>query len=126
MNRYEQGTGWLTCKLSWTGALRFKVFLAATFLNAFLAWVEARGATGPEDALFLEADFGEIGWPCIMTCFRDGEFRQKSTTGAGGRNVKGEPSACLGSGPSCSCREIEPRFQTTIMNNHKKFICNGT
>jgi hypothetical protein len=70
----SQGSGQLTCKFSWIGALRFRVFLAATFLTAFLAWVEARGATGPEDALLLGADFGEIGWPCIMTFFRAGEF----------------------------------------------------
>ena len=49
-------------------------FLAATFLTAFLTWVEARGATDPEDALLLGADFGEIGWLCIMTFFKGGEL----------------------------------------------------
>ncbi|KAK1605605.1 hypothetical protein QYE76_029278 [Lolium multiflorum] len=72
-----------------------------TFLTTVLALIEARGAAGPEDTLFLEADSGEIGWLCITTFFKDGEFLQKRTTGAGGRNLKGEPSSCTGSGPSC-------------------------
>jgi hypothetical protein len=110
-DKFSQGTSQLTCKLSWAGALRFRVFLAATFLTAFLAWIEARGATGPEDALLLGADFGEIGWLSIMTFFRGGELWQKRTTGAGGRNLKGEPSACMGSGPSCCCQEIEPGYR---------------
>jgi hypothetical protein len=33
----------------------------ATFLTAVLILAEARGAAGPEAALLLEADFGEIG-----------------------------------------------------------------
>lgn len=84
-----------TCKLSGSGEglLRFKVFLMATFLTAVLALVEARGAAGPEDTLLLEADFGEIGWLCITTFFKGGEFLQKRTIGAGGKNSKGEPSA---------------------------------
>lgn len=55
--------GQLTCKLSWAGVgfWRFKVFLAATFLTAFLALIEARGAAGLEDAVLLGADFGGIG-----------------------------------------------------------------
>jgi hypothetical protein len=96
------------------GAWRFRVFLAATFLTAFLAWIEARGATGPEDALLLGADFGEIGWLCIITFFRGGELCQKRTAGAGGRNLKGEPSACTGSGPSCCCKEIEPGYRQPL------------
>jgi hypothetical protein len=109
-NEFGRGTSQLTCKLAWTGALRFRVFLAATFLTTFLTWIEARGATGPEDALSLGADFGEIGWLCIMTFFKGGELWQKRTTGAGGRNLKGEPSACVGSGPSCCCQEIESGY----------------
>ena len=52
-----------TCKLSWSGEgfRRFKVFLVATFLTAVLALVGARGATGPDETLLLEADSGEIG-----------------------------------------------------------------
>lgn len=84
--------------------MRFGVFLAATFLTAVLACVKARGATDPEDALLLGADFGEIGWLCIIIFFRGGEFWQKRTTGAGGRNTKGDPSACVGVGPSCCCQ----------------------
>jgi hypothetical protein len=103
IDKISQGMDQLTCKLSWAGVgfWRFKVFLAATFLTAVLALAEARGAAGLEDALLLEADFGEIGWPCITTFFKGGEFLQKRTTGAGGRNLKGEPSSCTGSGPSC-------------------------
>ena len=71
---FGQDTSQLTCKPAWTVALRFRVFLTATFLTAFLAWVEARGATDPEDALLLGADFGEIGWLCIMTFFKGGEL----------------------------------------------------
>jgi hypothetical protein len=58
----------------------------------------------------LEADFGEIGWLCITTFFKGGEFLQKRTTGAGGRNLKGEPSSCTGSGPSCCCRQTEQGY----------------
>jgi hypothetical protein len=102
--------------------LRFRVFLTATFLTAALAWVEARGATGPEDTLLLGADFGEIGWPCIMTFFRGGEPRQKRTTGAGARNTKGEPSACMGVGPSRCCQEMKSVYrQITIRGYGKHF-----
>jgi hypothetical protein len=103
MDETSQGMDQLTCKFSWTGvgAWRFKVFLVATFLTAVLALAEARGAAGLEDALLLGADFGKIGWPCITTFFKGGEFLQKRTTGAGGRKLKGEPSSCTGSGPSC-------------------------
>ena len=67
-----------TCELSWSGEglRRFRVFLAATFLTVVLALVGARGAADPEDTLLLEADFGEIGWLCITTCFMDGAFLQ--------------------------------------------------
>ena len=51
---------------------RLKVFLAATFLTAVLA--EARGAAGLEDTPLLEADLGKIGWLCITTFFKNGEF----------------------------------------------------
>jgi hypothetical protein len=64
----------LTCELAWAGALRVRVFLTATFLTAVLARDEARGATGPKEVLLLGANFGEIGWPCIMTFFRGGEL----------------------------------------------------
>ena len=79
----------------------------ATFLTAVLALIGARGAAGPEEILLLEADSGEIGWLCITTFFKGGELLQKRTTGAGGRNSKGEPSSCVGSGPSCCCKETE-------------------
>src|SRR3954467_5735312 len=75
-----------------------------TFLTVLL---RARGAAGPGDTLLLEADLGEIGWLCIMNFFRGGESLQKRTTGAGGKNSKGEPSLCVGSGPSCCCKEKE-------------------
>src|SRR3954462_14588066 len=75
-----------------------------TFLIVLL---RAQGAAGSGDTLLLEADLGEIGWLCIMTFFKGGEFLQKRTTGAGGKNSKGEPSSCVGSGPSCCCRETE-------------------
>jgi hypothetical protein len=64
----------LTCELAWAGVLRVRVFLAATFLTAVLARVEARGATDPKDALFLGADFSEIGGPSIITFFSGGEL----------------------------------------------------
>src|SRR3954469_3245694 len=79
-----------------------------TFLTVLL---RARGAAGPGDTLLLEADFGEIGWLCIMTFFKGGEFLQKRTTGAGGKNSKGEPSSCVGSGPSCCCKETEQGYK---------------
>ena len=92
-------------------------------LTAVLALTEARGAAGPEDTLLLEADFGEIGWLCITTFFRGGEFVQKRTTGAGGRNLKGEPSSCTGSGPSCCCKKTEPGYKRKeIIVSHFKII----
>src|SRR3954467_958188 len=96
-----------TCELSGEGLRRLKVFLAATFLVVVLVLVGTRGATGAEIPCFLEADWGVIGCFCIMTFFRGGEFWQKRTTGAGGKNSKGEPSLCVGSGPSCCCRNTE-------------------
>src|SRR3954469_12392351 len=96
-----------TCELSGEGLRRLKVFLAATFLVVVLVLVGTRGATGAEIPCFLEADWGVIGCFCIMTFFRGGEFLQKRTTGAGGKNSKGEPSLCVGSGPSCCCKGKE-------------------
>jgi hypothetical protein len=49
---------------------------------------EARGAAGLVDALFLEADWGVIGWSFVATFFKNGEFLQKRITGAGGRNLR--------------------------------------
>jgi hypothetical protein len=86
--------------------LPFKVFLAATFLTVVLALTEARGAAGPGISLLLEADCDGIGWLCIKTLLKGGEFLQKRTTGAGGRNLKREPSSLIGSGPSCCCKRI--------------------
>ena len=83
----------------------------ATFLTVVLCLVGTWGAAGPEDALLLEADFGEIGWLCIKTFFNGGEPLPKRTTGAAGRNVKGEPSACVGVGPSCCCKETEQNYK---------------
>src|SRR3954468_24697846 len=79
-----------------------------TFLTILL---RSRGAAGPGDTSLLEADLSEIGWLCIITFFRGGEFLQKRTTGAGGKNSKGEPSSCVGSVPSCCCRKIEQDFE---------------
>src|SRR3954468_9568014 len=73
--------------------------------------LRARGAAGPGDTSLLEADLGEVGWLCIITFFKGGEFLQKRTTGAGGKNSKGEPSSCVGSGPSCCCKETEKDFK---------------
>jgi hypothetical protein len=101
----NQGMHRHTCELSGEGLRRFKVFLATTFLTAVLVLVGTREAATSGVALLLEADFGEIGWFCITTFFRGGEFLQKRTTGAGGKNSKGEPSSFVGSGPSCCCRE---------------------
>ena len=108
-----------TCKLSRSGEglWRCKVFLAATFLTAVLFLVGARGAAGPEDALLLGAGFGEIGWLCITTFFKGGMPLQKRTTGAGGTNAKGEPSAFVGAGPSCCCEETEQGYK----NNCRPF-----
>src|SRR3954462_3205548 len=82
-----------------------------TFLTVLLTLIGARGAAGPGDTLLLEADLGEIGWLCIMIFFKGGEFLQKRTTGAGGKNSKGEPSSCVGAGPSCCCKETEQNFK---------------
>jgi hypothetical protein len=73
--------------------------------------VGTRGAAGPEDALLLEADFGEIGWLCITTFFKGGELLQKRTTGAGGMNSKGEPSLFVGAGPSCCYKDTEQGYK---------------
>ena len=98
--------------------------MAATFLTAVLALIEARGAAGPEDTLLLGADFGEIGWLCITTFFKGGEFLQKRTTGAGGRKLKGEPSSCTGSGPSCCYKKTEQGYKRRgIIVNHFEIIC---
>ena len=98
-----------TCELSGSGKglWRFRVFLAATLFTPVLFLVGTRGAAGPEDALFLEANFGEIDWLCITTFFKGGELLQKRSTGAGGMNSKGEPSLFVGAGPSCCCKETE-------------------
>jgi hypothetical protein len=61
--------------------------------------------------LLLGADFSEIGWLCITTFFKGGELLQKRTTGAGGRNLKGEPSSGTGSGPSCCYKETEQGYK---------------
>jgi hypothetical protein len=103
MGENSQGVNQRTCRLLWSGEglWHVRVFLAATFLTAVLALVGARGATAPEDSLLLKADFGVIGWLCITTFLKGGEFLQKRTTGAVGMNSKGVPSSCVGSGPSC-------------------------
>ena len=80
----NQGMNQRTCELSGEGLRRLKVFLATTFLTAVLVLVGTREVADPEVAWLLEADFGEIGWFCITTFFKGGEFLQKSTTGAGG------------------------------------------
>jgi hypothetical protein len=132
LNEINQGMHRHTCELSGVGLRRFKVFLATTFLTAVLVLVGTREAANSgvtlllkadfgeigwfcimteaansEVALLLEADFGEIGWFCITTFFKGGEFLQKRTTGAGGKNSKGEPSSFVGSGPSSCCKETE-------------------
>jgi hypothetical protein len=128
-NEINQGMHRHTCELSGEGLRRFKVFLATTFLTAVLVLVGTEAAdsevallleadfagigwfgitteaANSDVALLLEADFGEIGWFCITTFFKGGEFLQKRTTGAGGKNLKGEPSSFVGSGPSCCCKE---------------------
>jgi hypothetical protein len=123
MDETNQGMDHLTCKFSWTGvgAWRFKVFLAATFLTAVLALTEARGAAGPEESLLLGADFIGIGWLCITTFLKGGEFLQKRTTGAGGRNLKGDPSSLTGSGPSCCCKETEQGYKASLETIARKF-----
>src|SRR3954464_101393 len=94
-----------------------------TFLTVLL---RARGAAGPGDASLLEADLGEIGWLCIKTFFRGGEFLQKRTTGAGGKNSKGEPSSCVGSGPSCCCRKTGQEFENHSKATSRKFASRNT
>src|SRR3954465_10103159 len=97
-----------------------------TFLTVLL---RARGAAGPGDTLLLEADLGEIGWLCIMTFFKGGEFLQKRTTGAGGKNSKGEPSSCVGSGPSCCYekidREIKGHCKATSRKQASRSTCSA-
>src|SRR4051812_22091939 len=88
-----------------------------TFLTVLL---RARGAAGPGDPPLLEADLSEIGWLCIITFFKGGEFLQKRTTGAGGKNSKGEPSSCVGSGPSCCCKETERVIRRVIYELHQE------
>jgi hypothetical protein len=115
-NEINQGMNQHTCELSGEGLRRFKVFLATTFLTAVLVLVGTREAAGPEVALLLEADCGEIGWFCITTFVRGGEFLQKRTTGAGGRNSKGEPLSFVGSGPFCCCKETEQDIKRIIVS----------
>src|SRR3954462_4946324 len=110
----NQGMDQCTCELSGEGLRRLKVFLAATFLTTVLVLVGTREAADPEAVWFLEADLGDIGWVCITTFFKGGEFLQKRTTGAGGRNSKLEPSSFVGAGPSCCCKETE-QFIKRIM-----------
>jgi hypothetical protein len=145
INEINQGMNQRTCELSGEGLRRLKVFLATTFLTAVLVLVGTREvansevallleadvgeigwfgitteAANSEVALLLEADFGEIGWFCITTFFKGGEFLQKRTTGAGGKNSKGEPSSFVGSGPSCCCKETEQVTERIIASCIKK------
>src|SRR3954468_13890690 len=117
---------WHTCNLSWSGGeglRRFKVFWMVTFLTVLL---RARGAAGPGDTSLLEADLGEIGWLCIITFFRGVEFLQKRTTGAAGKNSKGEPSSCVGSGPSCCCRKTEQDSEDHCKATSREFASGST
>ena len=109
-----------TCELSGEGLRRLKVFLAATFLTIVLVLVGTREVADLEVAWFLEADCGDIGWFCVTTFFKGGEFLQKRTTGAGGKNSKGEPSSCVGSGPSCCCKETERVIRRIIWELHQE------
>jgi hypothetical protein len=120
IHEINQGMNQRTCELSGEGLRRLKVFLAATFLTAVLVLLGTREAADPEVALLLEADFGEIGWFCITTFFKGGEFLQKRTTGAGGRNSKLEPSSFVGSGPSCCCKETEQVIKRIICELHQE------
>jgi hypothetical protein len=120
INEINQGMNQRTCELSGEGLRRLKGFLATTFLTDVLVLVGTREAVDPEVAWLLEADFGDIGWFCIMTCFKGGEFLQKRTTGAGGRNSKGEPSSLVGSGSSCCCKETEQVMKRIIVSCIKK------
>jgi hypothetical protein len=122
INEINQGMNQRTCELSGEGLRRLKVFLATTFLTAVLVLVGTREVADPEVAWLLEADFGEIGWFCITTFFKGGEFLQKSTTGAGGKNSKEEPSSFVGSGPSCCYEETEQVIARITMSCIKK-IC---
>ena len=99
------------------GLWRSKSVRAATFLTGVLFLVGARGAAGPEDVLLLRADLSVIGWLCITTFVKGGMPLQKRTTGAGGTNAKGEPSAFVGAGPSCCCKETEQGYK----NNCRTF-----
>ena len=90
-------------------------------LLLFSPWIELRGQLVQKLLFFLEADFGEIGWFCIITFFRGGLFLQKRTTGAVGRNSKDEPSAFLGSGPSCCCRrkdKVINEYNMIVLENY--------
>src|SRR3954467_11529992 len=86
----------------------------------------ARGATGLRDASLLEADLREIGWLCIITFFRGGEFLQKRTTGAGGKNSKGGQSYCVGSGPSCCYKKTEQEFKGRCKATSRKQASGST
>ena len=120
INEINQGMNQRTCELSGEGLRRLKVFLATIFLTAVLVLVGTREVADPEVAWLLEADFGEIGWFCITTFFKGGEFLQKRTIGAGGKNSKGEPSSFVGSGPSCCCKETEQVIKRIIVSCIKK------
>ena len=116
----DQGMDQRTCELSGEGLRRLKVFLAATFLTTVLVLVGTREAADPEVAWLLEADCGDIGWFCITTFLKGGEFLQKRTTGAGGKNSKGEPSPWVGSGPSCCCKKAERVIRRIICELHQE------
>jgi hypothetical protein len=120
MKEINQGMDQRTCELSGEGLRRLKVFLAATFLTTVLVLVGTREAADPEVAWLLEADCGDIGWFCITTFFKGGEFLQKRTTGAGGKNSKGEPSPCVGSGPSCCCKKTERVIRRIVCELHQE------
>jgi hypothetical protein len=126
INEINQGMNQCTCELSGEGLRRLKVFLATTFLTAVLVLVGTREVADPEVAWLLEADFGEIGWFCITTFFRGGEFLQKRTTGAGGKNSKGEPSSLVGSGPSCCCRRQSRLSRELVWAASRKFTNSST
>jgi hypothetical protein len=120
INEINQDMNQHTCELSGEGLRRLKVFLATIFLTAVLVLVGTREAADSEVALLLEADFGEIGWFCITIFFKGGDFLQKRTTGAGGKNSKGGPSSFVGSGSSCCCKEIEQVIERIIVSCIKK------
>jgi hypothetical protein len=116
----NQGMNQHTCELSGEGLRRLKILLAANFFTPVLVLVGTREAAGSEVDPLLEADFGEIGCFCIKTFFRGGEFLQKRTTGAGGKNSKGEPSSFTGSGPSSCCEEFEQVIERIMVSCLKK------